>query len=88
MTVIEESNTENVEAFRYAIGDIYSFSNIADFYMDDYTNLKIIHDGLNPSNPNYDLVKKKNVEWLKESIARKMEALKPASEASIQDELA
>lgn len=88
LTVIEESNTENVEAFRYAIGDIYSFSNIADFYMDDYTNLKIIHDGLNPSNPNYDLVKKKNVEWLKELIAEKMKALKPDSEASIQNGLA
>ena len=59
LALIEESNTENIEEFRYAIGDFYSFSNIADYYMEDYSNLKIIHDGLNTDNPQFDLIKKK-----------------------------
>ena len=32
LTLIEQSNTENIEAFRYAINDLYSFSNLS-FYI-------------------------------------------------------
>lgn len=42
LSLIDESNTKNIEKFRYALGDFYSFSNIADFYMKDYENLKSI----------------------------------------------
>ena len=52
-------------------------ANIAEFYMEDYSNLKIIHDGLNPDNPKFDLVKKVTVKWFKELIAEKMDLLKP-----------
>lgn len=77
LVMIKDGNTENIEEFRYALSDFYSFSNIAEFYMEDYSNLKIIHDGLNPDNPKFDLVKKVTVKWLKELIAEKMDLLKP-----------
>lgn len=79
LTLIEQSNTENIEAFRYAINDLYSFSNISDFYMEDYENLKTIYEGIKPDDQQYDLIKKKNVELLKVIIGRKMELLRPKS---------
>lgn len=79
LDLIDKSSAENIELFRYALGDFYSFSNIVDYYKDDYSNLKIIHDGLNPDNPEYDLIKKVNIRWLKDLIARKMELLSPES---------
>ena len=36
-----------------------------------------LHDGLVPDKPQYDLIKRKNIEWLKDVIERKMELLKP-----------
>lgn len=79
LTMIKDGNAENIEEFRYALSDFYSFSNIAEFYMEDYSNLKIIYDGLNPDNPKFDLVKKVTVKWLKELIAKKIDLLKPMS---------
>lgn len=79
LILIEQSNTENIEAFRYAINDLYSFSNISDFYMEDYENLKTIYEGIKPDDQQYDLIKKKNVELLKVIIGRKMELLRPKS---------
>ena len=64
---------------RYAINDLYSFSNISDFYMEDYENLKTIYEGIKPDDQQYDLIKKKNVELLKVIIGRKMELLRPKS---------
>lgn len=61
LTLIEQSNTENIEAFRYAINDLYSFSNISDFYMEDYENLKTIYEGIKPDDQQYDLIKRKTL---------------------------
>lgn len=61
------------------INDLYSFSNISDFYMEDYENLKTIYEGIKPDDQQYDLIKKKNVELLKVIIGRKMELLRPKS---------
>lgn len=87
LTLIENSNSENIENFRYALGDFYSFSNIADYYRDDYDNLKIIYDGLNPNNSEFDLIKRKNIEWLKDLISQKMELLNPTTVNSSEGEL-
>ena len=73
------SNQGGIIAFRYAINDLYSFSNISDFYMEDYENLKTIYEGIKPDDQQYDLIKKKNVELLKVNIGRKMELLRPKS---------
>ena len=73
------SNQGGIIAFRYAINDLYSFSNISDFYMEDYENLKTIYEGIKPDDQQYDLIKKKNVELLKVIIGRKMELLRPKS---------
>ena len=48
-------------------------------YMEDYSNLKIIYDGLNPNDTEYDLIKKINIKWLMTLIEEKMEKLKPVS---------
>lgn len=77
LELIDESNTENIEEFRYAIGDFYSFSNISDYYMDDYPNLKKIYDELDIQKSTYDLIKKKTVELLRDLIGRKLDLLKP-----------
>ena len=44
---------------------------------DGIDGLKRLHDGLVPDKPQYDLIKRKNIEWLKDVIERKMELLKP-----------
>lgn len=77
LTLIDESDSKNIEKFRYALDYFYRFSNIAEFYQGDYPNLKRLHDGLVPNKPQYDLIKRKNIEWLKDVIERKMELLKP-----------
>ena len=77
LTLIDESDSKNIEKFRYALDYFYRFSNIAEFYQGDYPNLKRLHDGLVPDKTQYDLIKRKNIEWLKDVIERKMELLKP-----------
>lgn len=77
LVLIDESDSENIEKFRYALDYFYRFSNITEFYQADYPNLKRLHDGLSPDKPQYDLIKRKNIEWLKDVIASKMELLKP-----------
>lgn len=75
--LIKDSNSENIDSFRYALKDLYSFDNIADYYMEDYDNLKIIYDGLDIDNLHCDLIKRKNIEWLKKDIGEKMNLLMP-----------
>ena len=45
--------------------------------MENYPNLKRLHDELDPDKTQYDWIKSKNIEWLKDIIASKMELLKP-----------
>lgn len=79
LELINKSNSSNIEKFRHALSSLYSFSNIDEFYMEDYSNLKIIYDGLNPNDTEYDLIKKTNIKWLMTLIEEKMEKLKPVS---------
>lgn len=62
--------------FRYAILDVYSFSNISDYYKSDYDNLVALYEGMDPEKEQYDLIKRINVRLLKELIRSKLELLK------------
>lgn len=87
LDLIEESDAVNIESFRYALSDFYSFSNIADYYLDDYPNLVIIYDGLNPDKKQYDLIKRTNIKWLKDMIASKIELLQPKPDEIDESEI-
>lgn len=74
---IEISDARNIELFRYALSDVYSFGNIVDFYASDYPNLLKLYEGIDPENEEYDLIKRKVVKWLKDLIGKKLALLKP-----------
>lgn len=73
---IINSNSKNISMFRYAIGSLYNFSNINEYYKEDITNLETII-GLLKSHDfsQYDLIKKKNLELLLELLEKKAELL-------------
>lgn len=73
---IDRGDSRNIEMFRYAISDVYSFSNISDFYKSDYDNLVALYEGMDPEKEQYDLIKRVNVRLLKELIQSKLELLK------------
>ena len=73
---IDQGDSRNIEMFRYAISDVYSFSNISDYYKSDYDNLVALYEGMDPEKEQYDLIKRVNVRLLKELIQSKLELLK------------
>lgn len=73
---IDQGDSRNIEMFRYAILDVYSFSNISDYYKSDYDNLVALYEGMDPEKEQYDLIKRINVRLLKELIRSKLELLK------------
>lgn len=73
---IDRGDSRNIEMFRYAISDVYSFSNISDYYKSDYDNLVALYEGMDPEKEQYDLIKRTNVRMLKELIQSKLELLK------------
>ena len=72
LDVIDQSNSDNIESFRYALSEMYFFSNIDEYYKDDYQNLYKLYKGLDANNKSYDNIKKQNIKWLKLLIKDKL----------------
>lgn len=75
---IKSSNSFNISYFRYAINEIYSFSNIKDFYGKDANNIekmiKLIKKVLEENE--FDIIKKENLKMLICILEEKYELLK------------
>ncbi|MDB1943706.1 P-loop NTPase fold protein [Clostridium tertium] len=75
---IKSSNSFNISYFRYAINEIYSFSNIKDFYGKDANNIekmiKLIKKVLEENE--FDIIKKENLKMLIYILEEKYELLK------------
>lgn len=75
---IKSSNSFNISYFRYAINEIYSFSNIKDFYGKDANNIekmiKLIKKVLEEHE--FDIIKKENLKMLICILEEKYELLK------------
>ena len=72
LDVIDQSNSDNIESFRYALSEMYFFSNIDEYYKDDYQNLYKLYKGLDANNKSYDNIKNQNIKWLKLLIKDKL----------------
>lgn len=73
---LEESDVSNIVMFRYAIHDLYSFSNIKDFYSDDAPNIKELKEYIKIIEPDEkDLIKRTNLKWLLQKLEEVYNAL-------------
>lgn len=74
---IESSNSFNISYFRYVINEIYSFSNIKDFYSKDANNIekmiKFIKEMLEKNK--FDIIKQENLRMLITILEEKYELL-------------
>ena len=79
ISVIEQCSSEQIDNLRRAIGTVYSFSNINEFFMDDKASLQQLKDGLeellSSEKRSGDKIKRLQLSWLLDSLTRVWEKL-------------
>lgn len=78
LTLIDECDSIKISKVRRMFSSVYSFSNLKDYFVNDYENLNLIKIGIEKmlSNPSKDEILKMNLRWLVEDLEKYLSALK------------